>query len=103
MAEVIEAEEVTPPPPAKKASAKKSPAKKANVVTEAPAVAEPEAEVVEEATIVEPAARRGRVKGTWRMHFAGQTYDFVDGENYELPQDLYDYLRGMGNIYDTTA
>jgi hypothetical protein len=98
MAEVIEAEEVTPPPPAKKAAAKKAPAKKA------PVVEEPEAEVVEEAaTIVEPATQRGRVKGTWRMHYAGHSYDFVDGEHYELPQGLYDYLRGMGNIYDTLA
>jgi hypothetical protein len=37
------------------------------------------------------------------MHYAGHSYDFVDGEHYELPQGLYDYLRGMGNIYDTLA
>jgi hypothetical protein len=37
------------------------------------------------------------------MYFAGQPYDFTDGEYYELPQDLYNYLRGSGNIYDTLA
>ena len=52
---------------------------------------------------MEPATKRARVKGTWRMYFAGQPYDFADGEYYELPSDLYDYLRGSGNIYDTLS
>ena len=82
--EVAEVEEV----PKKKATAKKkAPAKKA--------------EMVEETIVVEPETQRARVKGTWRMYFAGQPYDFADGEYYELPQDLYNYLRGSGNIYDT--
>ena len=86
-AEGVEVEEARAP---KKAPAKKkSPAKKA--------------EVVEETITVEPETIRGRVKGTWRMYFAGQPYDFTDGEYYELPQDLYNYLRGTGNIYDTLA
>jgi len=82
MAEVTE---VAP----KKAQAKKAPVE--------------EVEVVEDAIVVSPETTRGRVKGTWRMNFAGRSYDFVDGDTYELPKDLYDYLRGHGNIYDTLA
>ena len=52
---------------------------------------------------MEPDTKRARVKGTWRMYFAGQPYDFTDGESYDLPPDLYNYLRGSGNIYDTLA
>ena len=85
--EVAEVEEAPKP--------KTAPAK-----TKAPAKA---AEVVEETVVVEPDTQRARVKGTWRMYFGGQPYDFADGEYYELPSDLYDYLRGSGNIYDTLA
>jgi hypothetical protein len=42
-----------------------------------------------------------RVKGTWKMFWGGQSYDFVDGKRYKLPKDLYGYLRQSGNIYDT--
>ena len=86
--EVEEVAEVEEAPKPKKAPAKK----KAKA-----------AEVVEETVVVEPDTKRARVKGTWRMYFAGQPYDFADGEYYELPQDLYNYLRGSGNIYDTLA
>ena len=85
--EVAEVEEA--PKPTKAPAKKKAPAKAA--------------EVVEETVVVEPATKRARVKGTWRMYFAGTPYDFADGEYYELPSDLYDYLRGSGNIYDTLA
>lgn len=102
MAEATEVE-VEEAPPAKKPAAKKAPTKKKAPAKKAPVVEEQVAEVVEEAITVEPETRRGRVKGTWRMYFAGQSYDFTDGEYYELPQDLYNYLRGSGNIYDTLS
>ena len=82
---MAEATEVAP----KKAQAKKAPVE--------------EVEVAEDAIVVSPETTRGRVKGTWRMNFAGRSYDFVDGDTYELPKDLYDYLRGHGNIYDTLS
>lgn len=91
--EEVEVEEVAP---ASKPVAKKAPAKK-----KAPVVEEPTAEVVEEPITVVPETKRGRIKGTWRMYFNGQPWDFVDGDYYDLPQDLYHYLRANGNIYDT--
>ena len=99
MADAIEVEEVTPEAPPKKAPAKKAAAKKATPVVEE----EPVAEVVAETVTVEAETQRARVKGTWRMYFGGQPYDFADGEYYELPSDLYNYLRGSGNIYDTLS
>tara|TARA_Y100000296_G_scaffold7210_1_gene8640 strand:- start:113 stop:364 length:252 start_codon:yes stop_codon:yes gene_type:complete len=83
---MAEATEVAP----KKAQAKKAPV-------------EEEVEVAEDAIVVSPETIRGRVKGTWRMNFAGVTWNFVDGDTYELPKGLYDYLRGHGNIYDTLS
>jgi len=104
MADAIEVEEVTPEAPPKKAPAKKAPAKKAAAKKATPVVEEePVAEVVAETVTVEAETQRARVKGTWRMYFGGQPYDFTDGESYDLPPDLYDYLRGSGNIYDTLA
>jgi hypothetical protein len=98
MADEIEVEEVTPTkvPSKKKAAAA---AKKATPVIEE----EPVAEVVTETVTVEAETKKARVKGTWRMYFSGQVYDFTDGESYDLPPDLYNYLRGSGNIYDTLA
>ena len=100
MAEETEVEEVevaeVAPAPASKPVAKKAPAKK-----KAPVVEEPTAEVVEEPITVVPETKRGRIKGTWRMYFNGQPWDFVDGDHYDLPQDLYNYLLASGNIYDT--
>ena len=103
MADEIEVEEATPEAPPKKAPAKKAKAKKA--VAEVPPVVEeePVAEVVAETVTVEAETKRARIKGTWRMYFSGQAYDFTDGESYDLPPDLYNYLRGSGNIYDTLA
>lgn len=43
----------------------------------------------------------GRVKGTWLMFWGTNSYDFKDGVRYNLPRDLYDYLKKSGNIYDT--
>ena len=126
MADEIEVEEVAPKAPPKKATAKKAPAKKApakktrarnedgHFVADDPStpdvneayvqeVEEPVAEVVAETVTVEAETNRARIKGTWRMYFSGQPYDFTDGEYYDLPPDLYNYLRGSGNIYDTLS
>lgn len=50
-----------------------------------------------------PLNRRARIKGTWTMFYQTQQYDFVDGNYYELPVELFDTLRKSGNIYDTMA
>jgi hypothetical protein len=42
-----------------------------------------------------------RVKGTWTMFWGRSRYEFVDGNRYKLPKDLFAYLRSSGNIYDT--
>jgi len=42
-----------------------------------------------------------RVKGTWKMFWGTQSFDFVDGKRYNLPKELFAYLRANGNIYDT--
>ena len=42
-----------------------------------------------------------RVKGTWKMFWGSDSFDFVDGTRYKLPKDLYAYLRKSSNIYDT--
>jgi hypothetical protein len=42
-----------------------------------------------------------RVKGTWVMFWGTQSFNFEDGVRYSIPQDLYNYLRKSGNIYDT--
>lgn len=59
--------------------------------------------VVEAPTIVKPAFKRARVKGTWTQYFGAQRFDFIDGHSYDLPHDLFEYLRQHGNIYDTMA
>lgn len=51
--------------------------------------------------IVSPTTKNAKVKGTWRMYYGTQSWDFVDGRRYDLPLDLYEYLRANGNIYDT--
>jgi hypothetical protein len=42
-----------------------------------------------------------RIKGTWKMFWGTNSYDFVDGKRYKIPKDLYAYLRKSSNIYDT--
>jgi hypothetical protein len=59
----------------------------------APAKAEPK--------VVQPATKNAKVKGTWTMFYANNKYDFVDGNRYDLPLDLFEYLKNAGNIYDT--
>ena len=54
-------------------------------------------------TTVDPLTKRARVKGTWQQFFGTQIWDFEDGKSYDIPLDLFDYLRSRGNIYDTMA
>jgi len=54
-----------------------------------------------EPTIVAPTTKNAKIKGTWTMFWGKQKWDFIDGHRYDLPLDLYDYLRKAGNIYDT--
>lgn len=49
----------------------------------------------------QPTTKSVRVKGTWTMYWGTEVWDFVDGERYDLPVDLFNYLRNAGNIYDT--
>lgn len=44
---------------------------------------------------------QARVKGTWKMYWGKEVYNFVDGKRFNISKDLYDYLRKSGNIYDT--
>jgi len=44
---------------------------------------------------------QARVKGSWNMYWGGSVYNFVDGKRFNIPKDLYNYLRKNGNIYDT--
>lgn len=51
--------------------------------------------------IVSPTTKNAKVKGTWTMYYGTSRWDFVDGRRYDLPLDLFEYLRNNGNIYDT--
>ena len=51
--------------------------------------------------IVQDATVSARVKGTWTMYYGNRKWDFVDNQRYDLPRDLFNYLRRYGNIYDT--
>lgn len=42
-----------------------------------------------------------RIKGTWKMFWGNESFDFVDGKRYKIPKDLYAYLLKSSNIYDT--
>ncbi len=44
---------------------------------------------------------QARIKGTWKMYYGKEVYNFVDGKRFNISKDLYDYLRKSGNIYDT--
>lgn len=44
---------------------------------------------------------RARIKGTWRMYWGQQIYNFEDKKTFNIPQDLFEYLKKSGNIYDT--
>lgn len=49
----------------------------------------------------QPTTKSARVKGTWTMYWGTQVWDFADGQRYDLPVDLFEYLRSRSNIYDT--
>jgi hypothetical protein len=65
-------------------------------VVEAPAPA-PKAEP----TIVAPTTKNAKIKGTWTMYWGTTKWNFIDGHRYDIPLDLFDYLKRSGNIYDT--
>lgn len=69
------------------------------VVTEEPEKFE--VTYTEPTQIVTPTTKNARVKGTWVMHWGPDKFNFVDGRRYDLPKDLFEYLRRRGNIYDT--
>lgn len=58
-------------------------------------------EVVSSTTVVANDLVSCRVKGSWTMHWGRSIYKFEDGKRYQLPKDLFAYLRNSGNIYDT--
>lgn len=55
----------------------------------------------QEPIIVTPTTRIARIKGTWLMQWGPDKFNFVDGRRYEIPLDLFEYLKRRGNIYDT--
>jgi hypothetical protein len=63
----------------------------------------PQAEEVATVQVVtaQPTTKSVRVKGTWTMYWGTQVWDFVDGQRYDLPLDLFEYLKSHSNIYDT--
>lgn len=69
------------------------------LIEEEDVVAEPAPEP--EVVTVDPATKSARIKGTWTMYWGQSRWNFVDGQRYNLPPDLFDYLRKSGNIYDT--
>jgi hypothetical protein len=83
--------------------------KKASTTTTTDLFSEPEETVVETTEVAKeevvapgaPETKKGRVKGTWRMHWGSEVFDFVDGTTYTLPTGLYNHLKAHGNIYDT--
>ena len=54
-----------------------------------------------EPTIVAPTTKNAKIKGTWTMYWGTGRWDFVDGHRYDIPLDLFNYLKKAGNIYDT--
>lgn len=51
--------------------------------------------------VVSPTTKSAKIKGTWTMYWGTSKWDFIDGHRYDLPLDLFNYLRKSGNIYDT--
>lgn len=50
--------------------------------------------------IAKPSTRRARIKGSWTMYWGLETFEFEDGKTYDIANDLYEYLKYHGNIYD---
>jgi hypothetical protein len=51
--------------------------------------------------VLQPATKNAKIKGTWTFYYGGEKYDFVDGYRYDLPVEVFEYLKRAGNIYDT--
>lgn len=51
--------------------------------------------------VLQPSTKNAKIKGTWIFHYGGEKYDFVDGYRYDLPLEVFEYLKRAGNIYDT--
>lgn len=75
-------------------------ARKSNQFAE-PVEDETEVEVAMPVPTEESNLKQARVKGSWTMYWGGSVYNFVDGKRFNIPKDLYNYLRKNGNIYDT--
>lgn len=51
--------------------------------------------------VLQPSTKNVKIKGTWIFFYGGEKYDFVDGYRYDLPLEVFEYLKRAGNIYDT--
>jgi hypothetical protein len=51
--------------------------------------------------VLQPSTKNAKIKGTWTFFYGGEKYDFVDGYRYDLPLEVFEYLKRAGNIYDT--
>lgn len=54
-----------------------------------------------EPQVLQPAMKNAKIKGTWTFFYGSDKYDFVDGQRYDIPLDVFEYLKRAGNIYDT--
>jgi hypothetical protein len=54
-----------------------------------------------EPIVLQLATKNVKIKGTWTFYYGGEKYDFVDGYRYDLPMEVFEYLKRSGNIYDT--
>lgn len=50
---------------------------------------------------VAPTTKSARVKGTWTQYYGRMRFDFVDKQRYDLPLEVYNYLKEHDCIYDT--
>lgn len=55
----------------------------------------------QEEVIVTPTTKSARLNGTWTMFWGADEYDFVAGQRYDIPADLYAYLLANHNVLDT--
>jgi hypothetical protein len=74
-------------------------ARKTNIFAQ-PAEQE-EAEVAVPVPTPESGLVQARIKGTWKFRYGQQVYNFVDGKTFNIPKDVFQYLKKYGNIYDT--
>lgn len=60
-----------------------------------------EDDVADTFVVATEATKSARIKGTWKMYWGAQTFDFVDKQRYTIPADLFEYLKSRDNVYDT--